>query len=200
MYISRLDSDRENPMNSNTQIFHGSLYQSPLAKGFLLSQTDEFQIPPPRTVWSGNNFIMMDNTYVDGTGRSLSRLGGDNGGIAERSERSSRNSRTLLAAAWESPPLLIPIFREDITRDLIGLEELLLSTDDKNWSLASVFWTADEITELKMPEFLKPWIMTCKYNKTFEFIFHHAFLLMQNDSSSKFNTWNKKDLIQFDSP
>lgn len=138
-------------MKSNTQIF-----QSP-------SPLPDYQIPYPTTEdcvkWK--QFMMMDNTYVStGTGTSSSRLGGDNGGIAERSERSSRISRTLLAVAWESP-LLIPTFREDKTPESIGLEELLLSTDDKNWSLASVFWTADEITELKMPEFLNPWIMTC---------------------------------------
>lgn len=88
-----------------------------------------------------------------------SKPGGDNGATAEGWEVSPENSKTLLAVAWESN--VLPIFLEVIAPDVVSLEELLLSTDNKNWSFERVACAADSITELKTPDSLKPCMMTC---------------------------------------
>lgn len=80
-----------------------------------------------------------------------SMLGGDKGGIAELWKAVSVKSNTFLAVAWDSASLTI--FLEEIALDV-----LLLSTDDKNLAF-DVFICADEITELKTPDSLKPWMM-----------------------------------------
>lgn len=88
------------------------------------------------------------------------RPGGDKGGIAEWWESSSVISKTFLAVAWDSP--LLPIFLEEMTPDAISLEELLLSMDFKKLSFDTLVCIADSITELKTPDSLRLWIMTCR--------------------------------------
>lgn len=85
--------------------------------------------------------------------------GGDKGGIAEGWEAASSISKIFLAVAWDSP--MLPIFLEVITSDVIALEELLLSMDFKKLSLDTLVCIAEMITEWKVPDSLRPWIMTC---------------------------------------
>lgn len=64
------------------------------------------------------------------------------------------NSRTLLAVPCES---VIPIFLDEkALLDIFVREELLLSTDDKNFSFERLACSASAITELKTPDSLKP--------------------------------------------
>ena len=110
------------------------------------------------TLWWGLGHCDSEESCTSIWKSSSSKPGGDNGGTANGWEGSSVNSKTLLAVAWES--LSLPIFLEVIAPDVDSLEELLLSTDDKNWSFERFVCAADEITELKTPDSLNPRMMT----------------------------------------
>lgn len=107
-----------------------------------------------------SNFVTFEVSDQLWSDVKWSRPGGDNGGIAEKC-KSSVTSKTLLTVAWDTTPPT-PIFLEENTVDVFSLDELVLSTDFKKLFIDEVVWAAFAITEIKTPDSLKLWIITCK--------------------------------------